>query len=231
MKLPYDWRMSYMGLIKKLVIFVMVKLHRMVNIFHAIAEKHSDLGMHLTVGRHTYGIKPDTIILPESTNPPHVKIGSFCSFAPGVVILANADHNKDFPSTYPFRTLFFSSLKRGKSSGYFNQDVVSRGSIEIGHDVWVGQNAIILSGISIGTGAVIGAGTVVTKDIPPYAIAVGNPARVISFRFPPSIIERLLESRWWELSDENLRNLESYLYSEDIDAFLDKVRTIQNITA
>lgn len=220
-----------MKLFKRWVISAIVRLNRQINALHAIAEGNTSLASNVTIGRHTYGIKPQTIISPKSTNSPHVKIGNFCSIAPGVVILANADHRKNLPSTYPFRTLLFRTQKERKASGYLNWDVVSRGPIEIGHDVWVGQNAIILSGVSIGTGAVIGAGAVVTKDIPPYAIAVGSPARVISFRFHSNIIENLLESRWWELSDEKLMSLEHYLYEENVDAFLEKIRAIKNISA
>ena len=172
-------------------------------------------------GRHSYGIQ--NIYLAKSLNQPSISIGHFCSFAPGVTILANADHRTDFPSTYPFRTLLFSVNNGAGKEAAFNYDVVSRGAVEIGNDVWIGLNAIILSGVTIGTGAVIGAGSVVTRDIPPYAIAAGNPAKVVRFRFSPDLIEKLLESNWWMLSDEQIHELEPHLYSNDINRFLDMV--------
>jgi acetyltransferase-like isoleucine patch superfamily enzyme len=179
------------------------------------------------IGRHTYGIKQGTICLAPSLNSLGISVGSFCSIAPGVVILANADHPINLPSTFPFRSLLFPRWKSERASKDSNPDVVSRGAVEIGHDVWIGQNALILSGVNIGTGAVIGAGSVVTKDVPPYAIAVGNPARVIQYRFSPEIIERLLKTEWWSLSDENLLELEPFLYSRDINNFMEQVEAVK----
>lgn len=191
--------------------------------------KTPDFGPQVTVGKHTYGVNSRTVFSALSENQPPVSIGNFCSIAMGVVILANADHATHLPSLYPFRsTLFAKGDKPGKNSP--NLDVVTKGPVEIGHDVWVGTNAIILSGVSIGTGAVIGAGAVVTKSIPPYAIAAGNPARVIRYRFEPEIIEQLLQSEWWLLPDDSIQELEPYFYSDNISQFLDKVRSIKKRT-
>jgi acetyltransferase-like isoleucine patch superfamily enzyme len=187
----------------------------------------SDLGPHGSIGRHSYAFYKFNICLSPSSNTPSVKIGNFCSIAPGIVILANADHPTNLPSTFPFRTQLFSSKEMRQSAGHANFDVITRGSVEIGHDVWIGLNAIILSGVTIGTGAVVGAGSVVTKSIPPYAIAAGNPARVVRFRFPPEIIEQMLKSEWWLLSDEQLKELEPFLYSKDIVLFLEQVSKIR----
>lgn len=77
----------------------------------------------------------------------------------------------------------------------------------IGHDVWIGCNCVVLAGVNIGIGAVIGAGSVVTKDVPPYAVVVGNPAKVLKYRFSSELIDRLLKSKWWELTDEELKSL------------------------
>lgn len=88
----------------------------------------------------------------------------------------------------------------------------------IGHDVWIGHNVSVLAGVSIGTGACIGAGAVVTKDIPPYAIAVGVPARVIKYRFEPAVIERIMASEYWNWDRETLEaNFSSLL---DLESFL-----------
>jgi acetyltransferase-like isoleucine patch superfamily enzyme len=187
-------------------------------------RKEPKLASRITVGRHTYGINERSLFSVQSPDQPAVSIGNYCSVAPGAVILANADHPTHLPSLYPFRTVLYAPDKKRP----LNVDVTSRGPVEIGHDVWIGANAIILSGVSIGSGAVIGAGAIVTKDIPPYAIAVGNPARVIRYRFSPDIIQQLLEVAWRFLSDEKIKELEPYFYSDDMNAFLSQVRLIKN---
>ncbi|WP_281040324.1 MULTISPECIES: CatB-related O-acetyltransferase [unclassified Mesorhizobium] len=82
----------------------------------------------------------------------------------------------------------------------------TRGPIVVGHDVWIGARAIIMSGVTIGNGAVIGAGSVVTKDVPPYAIVAGSPARIIRYRFSPDVVDRIQASEWWTWSDERIRD-------------------------
>ncbi len=186
-------------------------------------RKEGKLDSRITVGRHTYGINERSLFSVQSPDQPTVSIGNYCSVAPGAVILANADHPTNLPSLFPFRTVLYALDKKQP----LNVDVTSRGPVEIGHDVWIGANAIILSGVSIGSGAVIGAGAIVTKDIPPYAIAVGNPARVIRYRFSPDIIQQLLELGWWFLSDEKIKELEPFFYSDDLNAFLNQVRLIK----
>ncbi len=188
----------------------------------AVVRSNIDFGPNVKIGKHTYGITQKTIVIASSHCPASVVVGSFCSFAPGVIILANVDHPTNLPSTFPFKTLLYPRHKES-STNYSNWDAVTKGPVEIGHDVWLGLNTIILSGVKIGPGAVIGAGSVVTKDIPPYAIAVGNPAKVIKFRFSNEIIERLLESEWWLFSDGMLKDLAPFFYNSDISEFLEQV--------
>lgn len=179
---------------------------------------------YVTVGRRTYGVIPGQTVLRPSADAP-VSVGSFCSISAGVQIVAHADHPLDLPSTYPFRTLMFGGL--ASFGGLRNRDAITRGPVNIGHDVWIGQNALVLSGVTIGTGAAIGAGAVVAKDVAPYSIVVGNPARHIRFRFPEGMIARLLASKWWELSDAVLESLDLELYSTDIDAFIAAVERVR----
>ncbi len=173
---------------------------------------------YVSIGRHTYGVRQGTIVGPSVESP--VKIGHFCSIAPGVAILCHVGHPTDLPSTFPFRSRLFGR----KHSIGASADSVTRGSVSIGDDVWVGQGAIILSGVTIGIGAVIGAGAVVTKNIPPYAIAAGNPAEIIRMRFEDDLIAQLMETAWWELPDSSLLRLEQVLYQPDIKRFVDAVQ-------
>jgi acetyltransferase-like isoleucine patch superfamily enzyme len=174
----------------------------------------------IIVGKKTYGIKSNSIL--GATKSSTVEIGSYCSIAPGVAILAHVEHPTYLPSTFPLRTILFK--RRVQSDQVFNADAITRGPIIIGHDVWVGQNAIILSGVSIGNGAVIGAGSVVAKDVEPYAIVAGNPARFVRYRFPAETIAKLQAVEWWGLPDESIKRLEEYFYSGDIDAFIEAVK-------
>lgn len=174
---------------------------------------------HVSVGRHTYGVRASTIMGATAASP--VTIGSFCSIAREAAVLAHVGHPVDLPSTFPLKTLRFG---RPPIEGGLNADAVSRGPITIGHDVWLGFRTTVLSGVTIGTGAVVGACAVVTRDVPPYAIVVGNPARVTRLRFAPDEVEALLASRWWELSDEAIAELEPAFYARDVAAFVAAVR-------
>jgi acetyltransferase-like isoleucine patch superfamily enzyme len=156
------------------------------NTLRQIVKKYHNI----EVGLYTHG----GCFNPESM-PPGTKIGRYSSIAHGVSILEN--HPQNLISTHAF---FFNPYM-----GYVEKDITQKSNLTIGNDVWIGQNAIILPGCSsIGDGAIIGAGSVLNKDIPPYAIALGNPCRVIGYRFSQSKIEELLSSKWWEKSIDEL---------------------------
>ena len=140
----------------------------------------------------------------------NLKIGKYCSFAPFVSIYTR-NHPYSFPSTSPF---FFNS-----SWGGVSEDTVQHHSLEIGNDVWIGQYSVILPSVSkIGDGAVVGAGSIVTKDVPDYAIVVGNPAHVIKYRFDDKTINRIKASKWWDRETTDLRqNIKDF---QDIESFL-----------
>jgi virginiamycin A acetyltransferase len=121
---------------------------------------------------------------------PETTIGRYCSIAAGVRILTE-NHPMDFQSTHGF---FFNPRFK-----YSANNLVWRKPLTIGNDVWIGYNAIIMPNVSyVGDGAVIAAGAVVNKDVPPYAVVVGNPARAVRFRFSSQTIAKLMASRWWE---------------------------------
>ncbi len=98
---------------------------------------------------------------------------------------------------------------------------MTKGGVVIGNDVWLGHQTLVLSGVTIGDGAIIGAGSVVRHDIPPYAIVAGNPARVAGFRFPPEQVEALLRIRWWDWPLERISRHLDTLLSDDIGGFIE----------
>ena len=129
-----------------------------------------------------------------------IRIGNYCSFAGNISILA-VNHHMDWFSTHP---LLSDEIDRSKF-GIFKASK-NRGITEIGNDVWVGQNVVILPGCEkIGDGAIIGAGSIVTHNVPSYAIVAGNPARILRYRFDDETIAKLQASRWWEMNSEELR--------------------------
>lgn len=141
-------------------------------------------------------------------NGDKLKIGKFCSIACGTKFLFNsANHALDSLSTYPF-PLFFEewNLEREKVTDAWD----NRGDIVIGNDVWIGYEAVILSGVTIGDGAIIGTRAVVTKDVPPYTIVGGVPAKPIRKRFDEKVIKELLKIKWWDWTEEKIaRNIEN----------------------
>jgi len=143
-------------------------------------------------------------------------IGAYCSFAADVKIMLGGGHRTDWVTTYPF-SVFDPEL------GHIAGHPVSRGDVTIGSDVWIGREALILSGVEIGHGAVIGARAVVTRDVPPYAIVAGVPARVVRSRFDADLIARLLACRWWDWDAERIRKAGPLLLSNDVAHFLELV--------
>lgn len=144
------------------------------------------------IGLYSYGgcFSPGSI-------DPLTSIGRYCSFASNIRIF-NRNHPLEFKSLHPF---FYNPV-----AGYSKKDMVEFLPISIGHDVWLGFGTIIVPRVqSIGTGAVIAAGSVVTDNIPPYAVAAGNPAKILKYRFPDHIIQQLLDSQWWEQSIEEIQ--------------------------
>jgi acetyltransferase-like isoleucine patch superfamily enzyme len=159
---------------------------------------HGDCDV-IRVGKETYG----TINCLTTVAKSQLSIGSFCSIADNVQFILNADHELSNVSTYPFKTMI---LNEG-------EEAISKGDIEVGDDVWIGQNAIILSGVKIGQGAVIAAGSVVTKDVPSYAIVGGNPARLIKYRFNERVIDELLQIDYSMIDKNKVIELRDMLYT------------------
>ena len=149
------------------------------------------------VGRYTYG----ELHIYNFNVGQKVSIGSFCSIAIDVMFVLNADHNPEHISTFPFHVDVLHD---------WEHEAISKGSIVIDDDVWIGYNATILSGVHIKQGAIVAAGAVVTKDVPPYAVVGGVPAKIIKFRFNPEQIKVLLNINYTKLTrDEVKKNIKS----------------------
>ncbi|CEG14014.1 putative Chloramphenicol O-acetyltransferase [groundwater metagenome] len=142
-----------------------------------------------------------------------IKIGKYCSISENVTILGGGNHNYDNISTYPFKTLN-KGLLDVKEYKY-----KSRKETIIGNDVWIGMNVTVLGGVRIGDGVVIGAGSVVTKDVCPYNIVAGNPAKIIKYRFTDEQIKQLLEIKWWDWPEEQIEKYQDMFY-KDINEFV-----------
>lgn len=149
-------------------------------------------------------------------------IGKFCAIARGVEFMINgANHMLDCLSSYPFEII---DEFKGLARPFKNRG--NRGDTIIGNDVWIGQDATILPGVHIGDGAIIGANAVVAKDIPPYAIAVGNPAQIKRYRFDDETIQLLLELKWWDKPIEEIKKIIPIISSDKIANYKAEIRKL-----
>ncbi|KRE17652.1 hypothetical protein ASE63_00100 [Bosea sp. Root381] len=159
------------------------------------------------IGRHSY--------MNAGTIRSRVRIGRFCSIGRNVMLGAG-DHPLDCLTTHP---VAWSAKARPNLRPPTSLRSRKHPTTEIGHDVWMGDNVVVMAGVHVGTGAVIGANAVVTKDVPPYAIVGGVPARLIRMRFPAELVSRLLSSEWWMLSRRAVEQLDV----NDIEGCLSQV--------
>lgn len=141
-------------------------------------------------------------------------IGKFCALAQGCQFIMNgANHLMDGFSTFPFQ-IFSKDWAEGFDVNKWVEN--SKGDTHVGHDVWIGRDATIMPGVTIGNGAIIGSNSVVAKDVPAYAIVVGNPARIVKMRFGDDIIERLEQIAWWHWSAEKITKHKNAIMGADI---------------
>ena len=165
-------------------------------------DENDDFNKHVT---HHYDFIGDKLI-----------IGKFCSIAKGVEFIMNgANHRMNCISTYPF---YIMGGDWGSALKPHTDELPLKGDTVVGNDVWIGQNVTILPGVHIGDGAIIGANSVVSKDIPAYAIAAGNPCRVKKTRFSEREIEILEEVKWWDWDIEKIEANHKIIDLDDVEA-------------
>lgn len=174
-------------------------IHKTVSIFRYAKVKMSKIGAYSYIG--------------NDTDVEYADIGKFCSIADHCRI-GMGSHNLNLLSTSPI----FTEAINGTKSQWLNHDVNAAEDkmAVLGNDVWVGSHVLINGGITVGHGAVIGAGAVVVKDVPPYAIVGGVPAKIIRYRFSPEVIERLLQLEWWSLDTDTLKQNIGFFQKENI---------------
>lgn len=161
------------------------------------------------MGRGSYG---NALAIHGYNSGRTVKIGHYCSIAHDVEILLGGEHLPDNVSTYPFNVFH----EEYRDLNAFR----SKGDVVIGSDVWIGRGAMILSGVTIGHGAVVAARALVAKDVPPFAIVGGNPAKVLRYRFSQEQIAALLAIAWWDWPEEQVLAAVPRLMSGDVDGFI-----------
>lgn len=133
-----------------------------------------------------------------------LEIGNFVSIAEGVKFILGGNHETDTFTTYPFKVMLFGEKLESKT----------KGPVIVKDDVWIGTNALILSGVTIGQGSIVAAGSVVTKDIPPYAIVGGNPAKIIRYKYSQDIIDEMMKVDWKKIDLKKLENIKNELYEK-----------------
>ena len=165
--------------------------------------KYSYYGIVNIINKH-----PDSIFI----------IGKFCSIAGNIKIYLSDNNIEENISTYPFGHRHTEVFNKSKNEKY----IYKNGNVIIGNDVWIADNVIIMSGVSIGDGAIIANNSHVVKNVEPYSIYGGNPAKFIKYRFTTEQIEKLLEIKWWDWEDEKINDFTPLLCSSNIDEFIKK---------
>ena len=172
----------------------------------------------LVVGPHTYG----PLVLRHWGAPGAYvcRIGDYCSIADNVHVFLGGYHRPEWVSMYPF-----GAFAEWRDANPAMNHTVGRGDVVIGSDVWLGSQSTIMAGVTIGDGAVVAARAVVARDVPPYAIVAGNPARVVKYRFDEGTIAELLAIAWWDWPASRVRENLDFLLSGDIQAFIARNRS------
>lgn len=176
----------------------------------------------IMTGRHSYGV--DSITTWSWDEGAHLVIGGFCSLASPLTIFLGGNHRTDWTTTYPFGHIKEEIFPSGEVNG--GGHPASKGHVIIGNDVWIGKGCTIMSGVTIGSGSVIATQSVVVKDVEPYSVVGGNPAKTLKYRFPQHIINELLEIKWWDRSDEEIDKIVPLLQQSPTDETILKIKEL-----
>ena len=169
----------------------------------------------IVMGKGTYGVPRIETYLYDDTR---LVLGAYTSIAKRATFILGGNHPVDRVTTFPLRIM--RGLPGAGSDGY----PYSKGDIQVGSDVWIGYGAVVLSGVRIGDGAVVAANSVVSADVPPFAIVAGSPAKVLRYRHSPAQCSALLEIAWWNWPEGQIDAAVDRLTSTDIDSFIDWAR-------
>jgi acetyltransferase-like isoleucine patch superfamily enzyme len=170
-------------------------------------------------GKYSYGI--EHINIRSWGEGACLFIGSFCSIADDQTVFLGGNHRTDWTSTFPFGHIFNEEFPAGEINGHGHP--ATKGHVIIENDVWIGSGCTIMSGIRIGSGSILAANSVVVKDVKPYTIVGGNPAKTIKERFPQHTITQLLEMKWWDLSDDEINKIVPLLQTPLTHEILTKI--------
>lgn len=182
--------------------------------FHRGQYRFSKAYPHFHMGVGSYGIP----IVHDWGDDATLSIGAYTSIADDVHVFLGGQHRTDWVSTYPFPRF----IEEARGIKNFR---TTRGSVCIGNDVWLASGCTILSGVSIGDGAVVAARAVVARDVPPYAIVAGNPARIVRWRFSEDDRRELLATQWWAWPEEEIQKIAHLLCTEDVSLLLNYARS------
>ena len=176
-----------------------------------VLERLKKAGL-LEIGKHTYG---KIIVDAYEGSESKITIGKYCSISRDVRFINGGIHPIDWVSLYPFR------IKWKMEGALADGMPASKGPIEVMNDVWIGTGSTILSGVTIGNGAIIMAGSIVTKDVPAFTIVGGIPAKPVKKRFSDQEIQALEEIKWWDWSEEKIKENVELLSATDLTKFIE----------
>lgn len=206
----------FKNILKKYLVKLILKLPEQINYapIKSIKDYNRKVGSLITVGEGTYGA---VHIIKHSWNlETRVHIGKYCSIADNLHVFLGGNHNMNSVTTFPFS----SDSSPDNLFGTKGMQPISNGDIEIGNDVWIGSHVSIMSGVKLGSGSVVAAFSHVVKDVLPYEVVGGNPAKHIKFRFSNEVISQLLEIAWWNWPQAEILKNVTLLLNEPSEAFL-----------